>query len=81
MVQGWLQIAVFIGVVIALTPPLGAYMARVYTGQRVFLSPVLAPVERLTYRVLRVDPTAEQDWKDYAKSLVLFSVFSWVGST
>jgi K+-transporting ATPase ATPase A chain len=78
MARGWLQIAVFIGVVIALTPPLGAYMARVYTGQRVFLSPVLAPVERLTYRVLRVDPTAEQDWKDYAKSLVLFSVFSWV---
>ena len=78
MAQGWLQIAVFIGVVIALTPPLGAYMARVYTGQRIFLSPVLAPVERLTYRVLRVDSTAEQDWKDYAKSLVLFSVFSWV---
>jgi potassium-transporting ATPase potassium-binding subunit len=78
MAQGWLQIAVFVGVVIALTPPLGAYMARVYTGRRVFLSPVLAPVERLTYRVLRVDPTAEQDWRDYAKSLVLFSVFSWV---
>jgi K+-transporting ATPase ATPase A chain len=78
MAQGWLQIAVFVGVVIALTPPLGAYMARVYTGRRVFLSPVLAPVERLTYRVLRVDPAAEQGWKDYAKSLVLFSVFSWV---
>jgi K+-transporting ATPase ATPase A chain len=78
MAQGWLQIAVFVGVVIALTPPLGAYMARVYTGRRVFLSPVLAPVERLTYRVLRVDPTTEQNWKDYAKSLVLFSVFSWV---
>ena len=78
MAQGWLQIAVFVGVVIALTPPLGAYMARVFTGQRVFLSPVLGPVERLTYRVLRVDPGAEQDWKDYAKSLLLFSVFSWV---
>ena len=45
---------------IALTPPLGVYMARVYTGRRVFLSSVLVPVERLTYRVLRVDPTAEQ---------------------
>jgi len=78
MAQGWLQIAVFVGVAIALTPPLGAYMARVYTGRRVFLSPVLLPVERLTYRVLRVDLTAEQDWKDYAKSLVLFSVFSWI---
>jgi K+-transporting ATPase ATPase A chain len=78
MAQGWLQIAVFVAIVIALTPPLGAYMARVYSGQRVFLSPVLRPVERLTYRVLRVEPSEEQDWKDYAKSLVLFSVFSWI---
>jgi potassium-transporting ATPase potassium-binding subunit len=78
MAQGWAQIAVFLGIVIALTPPLGAYMARVYSGQRVFLSPVIGPLERLTYRLLRVDPAAEQDWKDYAKSLVLFSVFSWV---
>ena len=78
MAQGWVQIAVFVAIVIALTPPLGAYMARVYTGQRVFLSPVLAPVERLTYRVLRVDPAEEHDWKAYAKALVLFSVFSWV---
>ena len=35
--QGWLQIAIYLGVLIALTPPLGAYMARVYTGERVFL--------------------------------------------
>ena len=41
MAQGWLQVAIFVGVVIALTPPLGAYMARVFTGQRVFLSPVV----------------------------------------
>ncbi len=78
MAQGWLQIAVFVGIVVALTPPLGTYMARVYGGQRVFLSPVIAPLERLTYRLLRVDPAEEQDWKDYAKSLVIFSVFSWV---
>jgi potassium-transporting ATPase potassium-binding subunit len=78
MAQGWLQVAVFVAIVIALTPPLGAYMARVYSGQRVFLSPVLAPVERLTYRALRVEPSAEQEWKDYAKSLVLFSLFSWL---
>ena len=78
MAQGWVQVVVFVGVVIALTPPLGSYMARVFTGRRVFLSPVIAPVERLTYRVLRVDPAEEQDWKDYAKSLVLFSVFSWI---
>jgi K+-transporting ATPase ATPase A chain len=78
MAQGWLQIVVFVGIVIALTPLLGAYMARVFSGQRVFLSPVLGPLERFTYRVLRVDPSEEQDWKAYARSLVLFSVFSWV---
>ncbi len=78
MAQGGLQIAIFVGVVVALTPPLGAYMARVYSGRRNFLTPVFGPLERLTYRVLRVDPNEEQDWKAYAKSLVLFSVFSWV---
>ena len=78
MAQGWLQVAIFVGVVIALTPLLGKYMARVFSGERVFLSPVLGPVERFTYRVLRVDPSEEHDWKAYAKSLVLFSVFSWI---
>jgi K+-transporting ATPase ATPase A chain len=78
MAQGWLQIVVFIGVLIALTPPLGAYMARVFSGQRVSLSPVLGPLERFTYRVLRVNPAEDQDWKAYARCLILFSVFSWV---
>ena len=60
MAQGWLQIAVFVAVVVALTPPLGAYMARVFRNERVFLTPVLGPLERLTYRVLRVDPSASR---------------------
>jgi K+-transporting ATPase ATPase A chain len=76
--QGWLQIAIFVGVVIALTRPLGAYMARVYSGRRVFLTPVLGPAERLTYRVLRVDPTDEQDWKAYARALIVFSGLFWI---
>jgi K+-transporting ATPase ATPase A chain len=78
MAQGWIQVAVFVAIVIALTPPLGIYMAKVFRGERVFLSPVLGPLERLTYRALRVDPSEDQDWKSYAKSLVLFSLFSWV---
>ncbi len=78
MAQAWLQVAVFLAVVVALTRPLGAYMARVFSGRRVFLSPLLAPAERLTYRALRVDPSEEHDWKAYARSVVLFSLFSWV---
>jgi len=78
MLQGWLQIAVFVGVVIALTRPLGAYMARVYTGERVFLTPVVGWAERFTYRVLRIDPTTDQDWKSYARTLIVFSGLFWV---
>jgi potassium-transporting ATPase potassium-binding subunit len=78
MAQGWLQVVIFVAVMVALTKPLGLYMARVFTGQRVFLSPLLGGPERLTYRALRVDPSEEQDWKGYAKSLILFSIFSWI---
>ncbi len=78
MAQGWLQVAIFVCVAIALTPPLGSYMARVFNGERVLLSPTLGPLERSTYRVLRVEAGEEHDWKAYAKSLLLFSVFSWV---
>jgi K+-transporting ATPase ATPase A chain len=59
-------------------PPLGGYMARVFTGERVFLSPVLGPLERLTYRVLRVDPGVSQGWKSYAGTLLVFSGLFWL---
>ena len=48
-------------------------MARVFTDERVFLTPVLAPVERGLYRVFRVDPDEEQDWKAYARSMLVVS--------
>jgi potassium-transporting ATPase potassium-binding subunit len=76
--QGWLQIALYLAVLTALTPVLGGYMARVYRNERVFLSPVLAPVERLTYRLIRVDPTVGQDWKAYARTTLVFSVLFWI---
>jgi K+-transporting ATPase ATPase A chain len=78
MAQGWLQIAIFVAVVVALTPPLGAYMARVYRNERVFLTPVLGGAERLTYRVLGVDPNRKQDWKAYARTLIVFSGLFWL---
>ncbi len=62
--------------VIVITPPLGNYIARVMEGERSFLHPVLAPVERLTYRVLRVEPEREQAWKPYTRSLLVFSIVS-----
>jgi K+-transporting ATPase ATPase A chain len=74
MAQGFLQIVVFCALLVAVAPVMGAYMARVFTDQRVFLTPVVAPVERLMYRLFRVDPDQEQDWKAYARSLIVVSL-------
>jgi len=74
MAQGFLQIAVFCAVLVAVAPFVGRYMARVFQGEGVLLTPVLAPVERLLYRMFRVDPDQEQDWKAYARSLLVVSV-------
>jgi K+-transporting ATPase ATPase A chain len=79
MAQGWLQIAVFLAVLFALIKPVGIYMARVFTDQRVFLTPVVGPIERLAYRVLRMRPAEEgQDWKAYARSVIVFSLLFWI---
>jgi K+-transporting ATPase ATPase A chain len=75
---GWFTIVAFVVVVTALAFPLGSYMANVYTGERVFLSPLFALPERLLYRVLRVDQERQQDWKGYAKSLIIFSLAGWL---
>jgi len=78
MAQGWLQIALFFAVLLALVKPVGLYMARVFSNERVFLSPLVGPIESFTYRVLRVRPDEGQDWKEYARSLIVFSLFFWV---
>ncbi|HEY1359499.1 MAG TPA: potassium-transporting ATPase subunit KdpA [Thermoleophilaceae bacterium] len=78
MLEGWLQIALFLVVLTALVPVLGGYMARVFTGERVFLTPLVAPLERLLYRLLRVDPEEGQDWKRYARSLLVLSTLFWL---
>ncbi len=75
---GWLTIVLFAVILTALAFPFGGYMAKVYTGERVFLSPIFAGPERFLYRVLRVDPKREQDWKAYAKSLIIFSLAGWL---
>ena len=77
-VTGWIQILALVGVLTALTPLLGGYMARVYQGERVALTTLLAPVERVAYRLFRVDRAEEQGWKEYARALLLFSAASWL---
>ncbi len=75
---GWLTIVLFVVILTALAMVLGSYMARVYSGERVFLTPIFAGPERLLLRIFRTDPEREQDWKQYAKSLIIFSLAGWL---
>jgi len=74
--NGWLQILVFLGLIFAVTKPLGVFMARVFARERTFLDPVLRPVERIVYRVTRVDETHEMRWTEYATAMLVFSAVS-----
>jgi len=78
MAQGFLQIAIFCALIVAVVPVLGGHMARVFRGERTFLDPVAGPLERSTYRLLRIDPEHGQDWKAYARSVILFSLAGWL---
>jgi K+-transporting ATPase ATPase A chain len=71
---GWTQIALVLAVVVACAVPVSAFIARVFAGERTFLSPVLGPVERGFYRLAGVDPAREQDWYSYALAMVAFSI-------
>src|SRR5262245_46480269 len=73
--NGWLQIIVFFLVLLALTKPLGAFMHRVFEGDRQPLPRILGPIERFLYRLSGVDPKQEQTWLGYAAALLAFSVF------
>jgi K+-transporting ATPase ATPase A chain len=77
-VLGWLLIIGFALILTVLALPLGRYMAAVYTGERTLLDPVLRGPERLIYRLIRVDVNTGQDWKAYAKSLIIFSLAGWL---
>jgi K+-transporting ATPase ATPase A chain len=70
---GLLQALSLFVVVLLLARPLGSYIRKVMEGERVFLSPVIRPIERGVYKVIGVDETVEQGWKAYAVSVILFS--------
>ena len=74
--NGWLQIFFFLVLILAVTKPLGLFMAHVFNGERTFLDPVLVPVERLIYKVTRVDARQEMRWTEYAIAMLLFSAVS-----
>src|SRR5262249_13977335 len=78
MTQGWVQIVVFLALLTAMVPVVGGYIAKVFQGERVFLSPLFGPIERFAYRVLRVRPEESPAWQAYARSAVVFSPLSWL---
>ena len=76
--NGWIQIALYCAVVLALVKPLGAYMTRVFEGERTLLTPVLGPFERGLYRIAGIDARQEQTWLGYAGAMVLFNAAGFV---
>src|SRR5262245_5727982 len=75
---GILQILAFFGLILALTRPVGLFMARVFQGERTFLHPILRPLELLVYRVCGVREDEEQRWTQYALSVLAFSFFAFL---
>jgi potassium-transporting ATPase potassium-binding subunit len=75
-INGWLQIFIFLALIFALTKPLGVFITRVFARERTFLDPVLRPIERLLYRITRVDESHEMRWTEYATTMLVFSAVS-----
>src|ERR1700722_7164616 len=71
---GWIQILIYCAIIIAITPILGGYMTKVFSGERTFLSPVLHPVEVVIYKIAGVDQPPEQGWLIYTVAMLLFHV-------
>ena len=68
------QLLLFALAIVALTPLMGRYMARLYAGERTLLTPLLAPAERVIYRLGGIDPAAEQRWTRYAGSVIMLNL-------
>lgn len=71
----WLQVILFLAVLLGASRPLGLYIADVFENKKVFLTPILEPVERLIYKLGGVKPTTEMSWKSYAVAMLLFNIF------
>jgi K+-transporting ATPase ATPase A chain len=74
----WLQIILYVAVLLLLAKPLGSFMAKVFQGERTFLSPVMGPVERFIYRILGIKSDEEMSWKTYAVAMMLFTILGLV---
>ncbi len=76
--NGLLQLAIYLGVLLACVKPLGFYMAKVYSGATTFLDRIIGPLERLLYRVCGIDRTGEMTWRQYSVAVLTFSLLSFL---
>src|SRR5215813_1108045 len=76
--NGWLQILFYFALLLLVTKPLGVFMARVYNRERTFLDAVLRPIERLIYKLCRIDENREMRWTEYAVAMLLYSAVSMI---
>src|SRR5947209_10028823 len=74
--NGWFQILLYFAVILLLTKPMGVFMAKVFNRERTWLDGVMRPLERLLYRLTKIDEEREMSWKEYAVSMLLFSAVS-----
>ena len=74
--NGFLQLAIYFLVLLAITKPLGVYMVKIFSGERTFMHVLLRPLERVIYRVCRVNENEEQHWTSYTAAMLMFSVVS-----
>lgn len=74
--NGWLQILAFFAAVVLVTKPVGIFMAKVFSRERTWLDPVMRPVEKLIYKITRVDEKREMRWTEYSIAMLLFSAVS-----
>src|SRR5215467_14513911 len=72
-VNGWLQILFYFAVIVLVTKPMGIFMTKVFSRERTWLDPVMRPLERLLYKLTRVDENHEMRWTEYSIAMLLFS--------
>ena len=73
-----LQCILYLGILVALAIPLGAYIGKIMNGEKVFLTRILGPVENFMYRILHIDQKEQMGWKKYALCIVFFSAFGFL---
>ncbi|MDO5779680.1 MAG: potassium-transporting ATPase subunit KdpA [Clostridium sp.] len=78
MINVILQIIIYTVILVLLAIPLGRYMGKVFLGEKVFLSPIVRPIEKFLYRILKIDEEKGMGWKQYTASVLMFNLLGFI---